>query len=369
MSADYYADLGVSREATAQEIKKAYRKKAAQYHPDNNEGDKDAEEKFKEISKAYQVLSDPEKRQRYDQFGEAGVDGMGGGDGFSGFSGGGFSGGGFEDIFDTVFGRGRSSSQAVKGRDLRISLNMELRETLHEYRKDVSIQRFEPCATCSGQGGKNVSTCGTCGGQGKISATMGGFLNVLKDCAACHGRGKVIKDKCQKCYGRGLERKKVSVSIKVPAGVEDGTRLKLQGEGDKPEGLQGIPGDLYIDVTVKPDSIFKRVGNDLECQVKVSFVHLILGAHITVPTLNGDKKIKVPAGTQSGKVFRLRGLGAVSLRHSGRGDLLIKVDAETPRNLTQDQEDALEVFAQKMDIDVKKNPNNFFDKMRDFFSS
>lgn len=364
MASDYYDLLGVSRSASSQEIKKAYRKLAAKYHPDRNPGDKVAEEKFKEVSEAFQVLSDDQKRQVYDQYGKEAVNGSA-----SGFPGGGFSSQGmdFGDIFDSFFnGDSRSSGRMPSGTDLRIAVELTLRESMKKITKDVTIMRSEYCDQCSGEGGKGIQNCFQCQGTGQMRSNNG-FFNVVRTCSSCSGSGKTISTPCSACHSEGIRKKKVSVSVHVPAGVSEGVRLKMSGEGDKCPRKMGSPGDLYVDIKVFLDPIFKRDGDNLHCTVPISFVQLALGDKIEVPTLEGKKKINVTAGTQTGKVFRLRGEGAQRLQQSGKGDLLITLLAETPTNLNRRQQDLLNEFAKESGTSIHPQSQKFFDKMKKFF--
>lgn len=349
---DYYELLGVARGASQDDIKKAYRKLALQYHPDRNPGNKEAEEKFKEVTEAYEVLSDAQKRARYDQFGHQGVGAGPGGGGFQGFGAGGVDmeealrtfmgefgeGGG---IFDAFFGGGGGGGRRRgrhAGADLRYDLTIGFEEAAFGCNKELEIPRMAACAACKGEGaepGSKKTTCKTCGGQGQIRSG-GGFFSIARTCPHCNGSGQTISNPCKKCRGEGriMERKKLTV--KIPAGVEEGSRLKVGGAGE--DGAGGGPaGDLYVVLNVRPHEIFERHEDDLVCQVPVSLPTLALGGELEVPTLEGKAKIKIPAGTQTGKVFRLKGRGIANVHGYGRGDLIVKVVVETPTRLTEEQ--------------------------------
>jgi molecular chaperone DnaJ len=342
---DYYEILGVSRNVSEDELKSAYRKLALKFHPDRNPGDKDAEEKFKEAAEAYEVLRDREKRSLYDQFGHAGLEGSG----FSGF-------GGFEDIFSSFgdifedffgFGtRSRSRSRAQRGADLRYDLTMNFMDAAFGTETEIDVAKLEGCKDCSGSGcepGHHPESCRQCGGSGQISRSQG-FFTVRTTCPVCRGQGQMITRPCPKCQGRGQVQVSKRVSVKIPAGVDNGSRLRLSGEGE-PGGFGGPPGDLYVFIHVQPHEFFERRDNDLFCQINISFVQAALGDKITVPTLDGSKTLDIPKGTQPGDVFYFRGEGIPSLRTRKRGDQLIQVMIKTPTNLSKKQEDLLREFA------------------------
>ena len=367
--ADYYELLGVGRDADAEDLKKAYRKAALRYHPDRNPGDKAAEEKFKELSEAYQILNDPEKRAQYDRFGHAAFEQGGGGFG-GGFD---FS-TNFEDIFGDIFGdffggggRGGRGRQH-RGEDLSYSLEVSFEEAAFGTEKTVSIPRRVACSTCQGSGAKPGTmprTCDTCRGSGQVRFQQG-FFTVARTCNQCGGQGSMISDPCTECHGAGAVRKTSNLQIKIPGGVDSGSRLKLRGEGEAgPAG--GIPGDLYVSIQVGEHPLFERHNNEVVCELPISFPQAALGADIEAPTLEGKIKMKVPAGTQSGSVFRLRGKGIVDLRGAGRGDQLVRVVVETPTKLGSKQKELLEEFAKLNGDDVHPISKGFFDKVKELF--
>ncbi|HHV60017.1 MAG TPA: molecular chaperone DnaJ [Clostridiaceae bacterium] len=370
---DYYEILGLDRNASAEDIKKAYRKLAKKYHPDVNQGDKEAEAKFKEINEAYSVLSNPVTKARYDQYGHAGMGQDGGFGGFSGF--GDFDFGGFGDIFESFFGGfGRSSARTKngprKGADIKYGLDITFEEAAFGVNKMININRSEKCTACKGTGSKPGSgpeTCRHCNGTGQIqykqSTPFGQFINV-KTCEVCNGEGKVITNPCSTCGGRGNIRKNVKIDVKVPAGIDDGQTISLRGEGE-PGQRGGPPGDLYISIRVKPHPLFKRQGSDVICEIPITFVQAALGAEIEVPTLDGKVSYKINEGTQTGTVFRLKGKGIPYLRGSGRGDQYVKVNVEVPKKLTQKQRELLIQFAEACGDDAYEQRKSFFDKMKD----
>ncbi|NNM73440.1 molecular chaperone DnaJ [Enterovirga aerilata] len=368
---DYYEVLGVSRTVTEVELKSAFRKLAMRYHPDRNPGDGEAEVKFKEINEAYQVLSDPQKRAAYDRFGHAAFQGGGGGPGGPGF--GADFGDVMSDIFDTFFGGVRSGRGGAPGRergaDMRYNLEVTLEEAYQGKTASITIPTSVSCEVCSGTGAKAGSkprVCPTCGGAGRVRAAQG-FFSIERTCPNCHGRGEVIDDPCPNCGGAGRVTRERTLTVNVPAGVEDGTRIRLAGEGEA--GLRGGPaGDLYIFVSIKPHPFFQRDGADLFCQVPISLVTAALGGEFTVPTLDGlDARVKVPEGTQSGRQFRLRGKGMTVLRSRDVGDLYIQVVVETPQNLTRRQRELLLEFERESSGDTHPESSGFFARVRDFF--
>jgi len=364
---DYYEILGVEKGADKKQIKKAYKRLAMKHHPDRNADDKkSAEKKFKEIQKAYSILSDDQKRQAYDQFGHAGVDGSAGGFGGGAPFGGG--GGGFGDIFGDIFGGGGSAQPDNRGSDLRYDLEIDLKEAAEGTTVKIRIPKNETCDTCSGSGAKpgtSVKTCTTCGGHGQVQIQQG-FFAVQRACHVCSGTGQTIETPCGTCRGQGVVRKQKTLSVKIPAGVDTGNRIRLSGEGEA--GARGGPsGDLYVQVHVKKHNIFEREGNDLYCEVPIDFSTATLGGSIEVPTLKGKLKIKVPAGTQSGKLFRLRGKGVTAIRHGGTGDLLCQVKIETPVNLSKKQQQLLKDFSSSCGKKQHPESNSFFGKMKSFF--
>ncbi|MBN2645583.1 MAG: molecular chaperone DnaJ [Desulfuromonadaceae bacterium] len=367
---DYYEILEVNRNASEAEIKKAYRRLAVKYHPDKNPGDKQAEERFKELTEAYAVLSDNQKRATYDQFGHAGVDGSGGG-----FSSGGFRGSPFEDIFGDIFGdifntgsSSRRSSRGQRGDDLRYNLTISFEQAAFGTETSVQIPRHYSCETCGGSGaapGTSPKTCPTCGGAGQVRYQQG-FFQLTRPCPDCGGTGTRIETPCPDCHGSGRVKDKRKLSLKIPAGVETGTRLKLSGEGES--GLYGgPPGDLYVVITVEEHPIFKREGRNVICETPISFTQAALGGDIEVPTLDGRVKMKVPAGTQSGKILKLAGKGIPDLQGHRRGDQLVVLRVETPTKLTARQKELLEEFARESGDDVHPIGKGFFDKVREIF--
>ncbi len=342
---DYYEVLGVSKSATADEIKKAYRRLAMKHHPDRNAADKSAENRFKEAKEAYEVLKDQDKRSTYDQFGHDGLRaGPGGAGGFGGAE-------GFADIFGDVFGdifgqaRGRGGRQVFKGADLGYELKLDLETAVAGDSVMIDVATQVGCETCNGSGAKKGTepgTCSTCGGVGQVRMQQG-FFSVQQTCPACKGAGTIISDPCEDCHGRGRVRKTKTLSVKVPAGVDDGDRIRLSGEGEAGRN-GGPPGDLYVEVRVRPHKIFERIGTDLSCEIPLSFATATLGGEVELPTLDGNVSLKVPAGTQSGKVFRLRGKGVTTVRDARTGDLFARVAVETPVNLTSEQRELLDQF-------------------------
>lgn len=368
---DYYEVLGVSRTASETEIKKAYRRLAVQHHPDKNPDDVAAEEKFKEAAEAYSVLSDSQKRAAYDRFGHAATGA--GAAGFNGFSGAGFS--NFEDIFDIfgfgdVFGQGRRSSSrnsAQRGADLRYDLEITLEEAAAGKETKLRIPRLETCDECGGKGTEKDTepeTCITCGGSGQTRYQQG-FFSVMRTCANCGGRGQIIKHPCLKCRGAGRVEKEKSLEIKIPAGVETGSRLRVNGEGES--GTNGGPsGDLYVVIHVAEHETFERQGANLYSAVPISFAQAALGAEIKVKTLDGEEDLKIPAGTQTGTVFRIKSQGMPALGGRGRGDLFVAVTLVTPKNLTKEQRKLLEQLAEIEDVEFQDQ--SFMDKVRNIFS-
>ena len=367
---DYYEVLGVARDASTQEIKKAYRRLAMKYHPDRNSGDDSAEEKFKEASEAADILLDSEKRSAYDQFGHAAVDGSSGGGGFS--AGGSFS-SIFEDVFGDIFSTGRGGqSQVQRGSDLKYVLNLELEEAVRGANPKIKIPTLVECAECHGSGalrGTSPTDCVQCGGLGQVTARQG-FFSIQQTCPRCRGRGKVITDPCDRCHGQGRVEKKKTLSVKVPPGVDTGDRIRLAGQGEA--GLNGGPaGDLYVQINVREHPIFTREGENLYCEVPISIVDAALGGELEVPTLEGRVSLKIPPETQTGKLFRLRGKGVnvTQVRGGGIGDLYCRICVETPVNLTKKQKELLREFAG--DYSEKQSPrqSGWLDRVKHFIDS
>jgi molecular chaperone DnaJ len=367
---DYYEVLGVSRDVDAKELKKAYRKLAMKYHPDRNPDDKDADAKFKEATEAYEILGDQQKRAAYDQYGHAGVDPNAGGGGFGG------GGANFSDIFGDVFGDifggggsrgGRGGPQ--RGSDLRYTMELSLEEAVRGIEKKIRVPTLTSCETCDGSGAKpgtSPKTCGTCGGAGQVRMQQG-FFSVQQTCPTCRGQGTMIEDPCNSCHGRGVKEETKTLSVKIPPGVDTGDRIRLSGEGEA--GAMGGPaGDLYVQVSVKEHELFHRDGRNLYCDVPISIVDAALGGELEVPTLDGRVKLKIPAETQSGKLFRLRGKGVTPVRGGTAGDLLCRVQVETPVNLTSDQKDLLMKFQESL-TGEKHSPQkkSWFEGVKRFF--
>jgi len=373
---DYYEVLGIARDASVDEIKKAYRKLARQYHPDANPDDQNAEAKFKEISEAYVILCDPEKRAGYDRFGHAGVDGQGFG-GFGGFNGGFGDLGGLGDIFEMFFGGGgRRRTGPERGSDIRSDLEITLKEAAFGLEREIKVPRVETCSTCGGSGasvGSKPKTCSACDGTGQVQfaqSTPFGRIVQSRTCDRCRGTGQIIEKPCPTCHGAGQIRKTRSIKIKVPPGVDSGSRLRLAGEGEA-GARGGPPGDLYVYIHVKPHRIFKREADDLICEIPISFVQAALGDELDVPTLEGDTKLKVPEGTQSGTVFRMKGKGIPHVNGYGRGDQHVRVKVQTPSKLSDKQKDLLKEFARLAGEHQQEashaGDKSFFEKMKDAF--
>ena len=371
---DFYEVLGVDKNADEREIKKAYRKLAMKYHPDRNSDDPDAEEKFKEASMAYEVLSDKDKRSAYDRMGHAAFEnGMGGG----GFGGAGA--GNFQDIFGDIFGnfgdifgQSRGGGRQRRGSDLRYVIELTLEEAVRGCKKEISFTAPAPCETCDGKGAKNASdvqTCSTCNGHGQVRMQQG-FFAVQQTCPNCGGSGQEIKNPCNDCHGSGVKEKSRTLEVSIPAGVDDGDRVRLAGEGEA--GGSGVQnGDLYVEVRVKEHPVFKRQGADLYMDVPVSITDAALGKEVEIPTLDGKVKIKVAEGTQSGKLLRVRGKGVTPVRTTMKGDLICRIMVETPVNLTRAQKDLLRQFQDTLDGDSKHHQSpkkkSFFEKLGDLF--
>lgn len=379
---DYYELLGVSKNASDEELKKAYRKLAMKYHPDRNKDDKTAEHKFKEINEAYEVLKDKQKRAAYDAMGHAAFS-QGGGHpgghyGAHGEAGFGFGGGGFSDIFDEVFsefmgggarGRGGAQSSKVSGSDLRYDLSIDLKDAFSGVDKTITLTRLVACGTCEGSGAadpKSVKTCKTCGGRGKMRAQQG-FFTIERTCSTCHGAGEFIEKPCSDCSGMGRKRETKTLNVKIPAGIENGSRIRLSGEGEA--GARGGPsGDLYVFVTVKEHELFKREAHNIHCDVPVSMITATLGGSIEVPTIDGSKaKVSLPEGTQSGKILRLKNKGMPVMRRSERGDMYIHVFVETPVSLTKKQKELLKEFEGLNSSKSSPKSSSFFEQIKKFW--
>lgn len=376
---DYYETLGIAKNCSEADLKKSYRRMAMKYHPDRNPDSKDAEIKFKEVKEAYEILSDSQKRAAYDQFGHAGVDGSQGG-----FGGGGSGfGGGFGDIFEDIFGGSRGgggggANAAYRGSDLQYNLELTLEEAVFGTSVDIRVPSKQTCNTCEGSGAKEGSqpeTCGTCHGQGQVRIQQG-FFSVQQTCPHCNGAGSQISDPCNDCHGEGRVEEKKTLEVKIPEGVDTGDRIRLSGEGEA--GINGGPaGDLYVQMHLKDHDIFVRDENDLHVEMPIPFTQAALGGTLKVPTLTGEVNLKIPLETQSGKVFRLRGKGVKSVRSSMTGDLLCRIDVETPVNLTSKQKKLLEQFQVALEKGGEKHSpqqhgwgnkaKSFFDDVKGWF--
>lgn len=381
---DYYEVLGLQKGATPEEIKKGYRKMALKYHPDKNQGDAEAEARFKEVSEAYEVLSDPKKREMYDRYGKEGVAaGMGGGgpQGFGSmddalrtfmdaFGGGG---GGGESIFETLFGGGmgggRGGPQMRQGASKKATIRISFEEAAKGVEKELAITQLMACGTCHGSGAATsdgVKTCSQCQGQGQVFQTRG-FFSMSSTCPQCHGEGKVVTNPCQDCRGQGRVREKQHVKVHIPAGIDTGMRLKMNGYGDAGEG-GGPPGDLYVFVNVEPHAVFERDGDNLILDLPIGFAEAALGVKKEIPTLEGKCRLSIPEGTQSGKVFRVRGKGFPNVHGRGKGDLLVHASVETPTHLTAEQKEMLKAFGETEGVDNQPRKKSFAEKIKGFFS-
>jgi len=369
---DYYEVLGVAKNATDDELKKAYRKLAMKYHPDRNPDSKDGEEKFKEVKEAYEMLADPAKREAYDRFGHAGVDpntGFGGGAGGQGF-------GGFADVFGDIFGdifggqrAGGGRSNVYRGADLRYAMEVSLEQAANGYASEIRVPSWEGCTACNGSGAKpgtKPKVCHGCGGQGAVRVQQG-FFSIQQTCPTCHGSGKVIPEPCTSCEGVGRVKKNKTLEVKIPAGIDDGMRIRSAGNGEP--GINGGPaGDLYVEIHVKEHPVFQRDGDDLHCEVPIGITTAALGGKVQVPTLSGRAEIELPEGTQSGKQFRLRGKGIKGIRASYPGDLYAHVVVETPVRLTDKQKQLLhELEASLKDPKHSPQTKGWMDRVKDFF--
>ena len=377
---DYYEVLGVPKDADAQTIKKAYRQKAIQYHPDKNPGDKEAEEKFKEAAEAYEVLSNPDKREKYDRFGHAGVGGAAGG-GFQGFDMGDiFS--HFGDLFEE-FGiggmggfssRGRRGHAVQKGSNLRVKVKLTLEEIAKGVEKNIKVQKYVACPQCGSTGAKSpdaVKTCPACHGSGytvRMQQSLFGSMQMQSECMTCHGSGKVISDKCPNCSGNGVVRGDEVINLKIPAGVSDGMQLSMSGKGNAAPN-RGIPGDLYVQIEEIKHPLFERDGNNLYLEYDVSFPQAVLGAMVDIPTIDGKARIKIAPGTQSGTLLRLNGKGLPGLRSYQRGDLIVNVNVWIPKNLTKEQKQQVEQWVSAPEFAPKNEKrSSFFERVRQFFN-
>ena len=374
---DYYEVLGVAKTATDAELKSAYRKLAKKYHPDLNKDNKEAEEKFKEVNEAYEVLSDSSKRQKYDQFGHAGVDpNFGAGGGYGGYGGGfGFEDFDIGDIFGSFFGGGFGGGGAsrrnapTRGESLRVNLVLSFEEAAFGCTKEINITKTDKCSKCGGSGaesGTTAETCSTCHGTGSVKTTRRTPLGVISSsgvCPTCGGSGKIIKTPCKSCGGSGKERVSKKLSIKIPAGIDEGQTIPLRGEGNV--GSNGGPnGDVLVTVSIRPHHILMRDGTTIHCEVPITFTQAVLGAEIEVPTLDGKVKYSIPEGTQTGTVFRLRGKGVPVLNSSRRGDQLVRVNIEVPKNLNKKQKDLLHEFAKSVGDESYTERKSFFEKLK-----
>lgn len=370
---DFYEVLGISKTAGEADIKKAFRTLAKQYHPDANPNDKNAEAKFKEVNEAYSVLSDSDKKARYDQYGHAGVDPNSGAGGYGGFNGGFDVGDIFGDIFGSVFGgsqrRSRYSNSPAKGEDVAYRITLTFEEAVFGCKKDVSYNRVERCATCDGSGaakGSSPETCPTCHGSGQVTTqqrTPFGVMQSSRACERCRGKGKIVSQPCTDCHGSGYVKKLKKLEIAIPAGIDDGQRIALAGQGSAGEN-NGPYGDLVVLVSVRPHTIFERDGYNLNCTIPITFVEATLGAKIIIPTLEGKGELTIPEGTQSGTVFAVRGKGVQNVNGRGRGDLFVTVEIEVPKNLSKKQKETLSAFGDCCEDKNYAKKQSFFDKFK-----
>ena len=368
---DYYEVLGIQKGADEKEIKRAYKRLAMKYHPDRTKGDKNSEEKFKEINEAYEVLADKEKKALYDQYGHAAFEQGQGAGGFGGFGGADF-GDIFGDMFGDIFGGGRARQRVVRGEDLRYDIEITLEEAVRGTKKDIQVDTLAACDHCHGSGAEKdskVETCSTCHGAGRVRRQQGFFVTE-QPCPHCHGTGKKIEKPCKKCHGDGRIHKKKNLSVSIPAGVDTGNQLRLSGEGAAGEN-SAPAGDLYVVIHVKQHHIFERDGSNLYCEVPISFTMAALGGEIEVPTLDGRVKLKIPEGTQTGKLFRMRGKGITAVRSGYSGDLICKIIVETPISLNEEQKELLRQFEESLEGKSLHRPKSegFFDGVKKFFDN
>ena len=364
---DYYETLGVNKNANESDIKKAYKRLAMKYHPDRNKSDKKiAESKFKEVRKAYDIISNPEKRKAYDQFGHAGVEQNAGANPFSG--GNPFGSGGFGDIFGDIFGGSNTSQSDNRGADLQYNLEIDLKLAVQGGTVKIRINKNDKCETCSSTGAKpgtSVKSCITCNGSGKIQMQQG-FFAVQRACNQCNGSGEKIESPCNTCRGQGIVKKQKTLSVKIPSGIDSGNRIRLTSEGEA--GVRGgANGDLYVEIYIKEHNIFTRDDVNLYCEVPINFATAVLGGYVEVPTLDNKIKINIPSGTQTSKLFRLKGKGVTNMRYGGKGDLICKVKIETPVNLNSEQKTLLKQFSVSCNEKHHPESKSFFSKMKSFF--
>jgi len=372
---DYYEVLGVSRSASDEEIKKAYRRLAVKFHPDKNPGDKSAEEKFKELGEAYEALSDPQRRAAYDQYGHAAFDPRARAGRAGGF------GGGFHDpfeifrevfgggsIFESFFGGGLDPTQPQRGDDLRYDFEITLEEAALGCEKEIAVSKLDRCDTCNGSGlepGSKIRTCSSCGGRGQV-LTSRGIFSIAQTCPQCRGAGRIVEKPCKACQGEGKRQRHSKIKLRIPAGVDTGSRLRSAGNGEA-GSRGGPPGDLYVVLHIKTHEIFQREEDDLLCEVPVSFIQAALGAEIEVPALDGRATIKIPAGTQPGTIFRVKGRGVKNLHGHGHGDLHVRIQVEVPTRLTAEQKARLQAFAESCGEDANPITKSFFEKAKKLF--
>jgi molecular chaperone DnaJ len=367
--ADYYEVLGVARDCSEQELKSAYRKQALKYHPDRNPGDRAAEEKFKEASEAYQVLSDADKRAAYDRFGHAGL-------GAQGFGGNPFGGVDLGDIFGDLFGEmfnvgggARRGSRQQRGDDLRFDLTIQFEDAIFGTETEIRIRRLETCVQCGGRGsasGRGPTVCSQCQGRGQLRYQQG-FFSVARTCGACAGTGSIIGDPCSGCRGEGRAATEVKLHVKVPPGVEDGTRIRYSGEGDAGRS-NGPKGDLYVVLSIRAHDFFERSGHDLHCVIPISFPQAVLGAEFEIPAIDGAVTLKIPEGTPSGKELRIRGRGVPYLNEKGKGDLVVRVVVQIPKKLSRAQRELIAQLGDSLKVDNRPSAPGLLDKVKDFFN-